>query len=249
MYCTAAVACKALRAIGRDHPLHAIGRGAIALKQMRIITIGRIRPIRRMNSIAEFRMRSSLLEKKTKGSRRGRLRCGLVLALLLWAAGGALAADPARDCYPIRIEGAVVCAELAVTDAEVQKGLMGRTAMAPDAGMLFIYARPKRLSFWMKNTVLSLDIGYFDAFGVLQEIHPMAPLDLRPVVSVSDRIRFALELARGGFARMGLAVGARMDLAGVDAAIAARGFDVSVQPAIPGPSPAAAPPADGGTQP
>ncbi len=163
-------------------------------------------------------------------SKQRRFRiCGLVPALLLWAAAPVLAADPPGDCHPIRIDGAVVCAELAVTNPEVLRGLMGRTTLAPGAGMLFIYARPKRLSFWMKDTPLSLDIGFFDATGVLREIHPLAPLDRTPVVSAGDGMRFALEVPRGGFTRAGLEIGARMDLGSVDAALAARGVDLSVQ--------------------
>jgi uncharacterized membrane protein (UPF0127 family) len=156
----------------------------------------------------------------------------LLLGLLLCWAAPVLGDDGGAPCHPIRIEAAVICAELAATDAEVRQGLMGRTRLAPDAGMLFIYARPRRLSFWMKDTLLSLDIGFFDAAGVLQEIHPLVPLDLRSVVSRGD----GMEVPRGGFARAGLEIGARMDLGSVDAALKARGFAVSVQP------PPAAPP-------
>ena len=167
--------------------------------------------------------------------RAGRCRhqaCGWCAALIcFFLTAGCLVADRSpRPCHPIRIEGATLCAELAITDAEVQRGLMGRPAMGADEGMLFIYAVPRRLSFWMKDTTLSLEIGYFDAAGVLREIHPLEPLDLTPVNSASARIRFALELPRGGFARWKLAIGARLDLASVDAALAARGATVSVQP-------------------
>ena len=153
-----------------------------------------------------------------------------VLIFVFLTAGCVATAEPPRSCQSIRIDAATICVELAITDEEVQRGLMGRPAMGADEGMLFIYAVPRRLSFWMKDTVLRLEIGYFDAAGVLREIYPLAPLDLTPVISASARIRFALELPRGGFARWGLAIGARMDLASVDAALAARGGTVSVQP-------------------
>lgn len=148
--------------------------------------------------------------------------------LLAWAAGGA--AGSAGGCHSLRIGKATVCAELAVTDAQLQRGLMGRASLPADTGMLFVYAAPRRLVFWMKNTLVPLDIGYFDAVGVLREIHPLAPLDETPVPSRSDRLRFALEVPRGWFACHGIEPGARLDLESVDAALRARGLDISVRP-------------------
>ncbi len=133
-------------------------------------------------------------------------------------------------CHRLAVDGQPLCAELAITDAQVQRGLMGRGAIGADEGMLFIYAQPMQMQFWMKNTPLELDIGYFDADGLLQEIHPLAPLDLSIVASRSTRIRFALEVRRGWFADHGLAVGSRLDLALVDAAIAEEGVAISIRP-------------------
>lgn len=151
---------------------------------------------------------------------------GLLLLL------GACAATPAprRPCHPIRIDAAVICAEMALTDEAVRRGLMGRRSLGADKGMLFVYAAPRRLRFWMKDTLLRLDLGYFDAAGVLREIHPLEPLDETPVPSSGDRLRFALETPRGWFARHGIAPGARLDLESVDAALRACGVKVSVQP-------------------
>jgi uncharacterized membrane protein (UPF0127 family) len=153
------------------------------------------------------------------------------LPWVLIIALGCAPAPVARDlpCYRLRVEHQVLCAALAITDDEVRQGLMGRRTIGPDEGMLFVYARPGRMQFWMKNTPLDLDIGYFDAAGILREIYPLAPLDETPVVSRSDRIRFALEVPRGWFAQRGLTPGARLDLALVDAALAERGANVSVQ--------------------
>ena len=154
-------------------------------------------------------------------------RYGGLLLLL-----GACAATPAprRACHPIRIDASVICAEMALTDEALRQGLMGRRSLGADEAMLFVYAAPRRLRFWMKDTYLPLDIGYFDAAGVLREIHPLEPLDKTPVPSAGDRLRFALETPRGWYARNGLAPGARLDLADVDAALQACGVDVSVQP-------------------
>jgi len=137
--------------------------------------------------------------------------------------------DKDRRCFRLRVAHQGLCAELAITDAEVAQGLMGRRAIAADEGMLFVYGEPRQMHFWMKDTSLTLDIGYFDPAGILQEIHPMAPMDLTPVSSRSHRIRFALEVRRGWFADHGLTPGARLSLDLVDEALAARGVNISVQ--------------------
>jgi uncharacterized protein len=65
----------------------------------------------------------------------------------------------------------------------------------------------------MRNTRIPLDIGYFDADGVLREIHALYPFDETPVPSRSNRMQFALEVNRGWFERNGVTAGAQLDLA------------------------------------
>ncbi len=66
--------------------------------------------------------------------------------------------------------------ELAVTESQQSRGLMHRPEMLDDWGMLFIYPREQHLSFWMKNTLISLDMIFIDGdgevVGVVQEAEP-----------------------------------------------------------------------------
>ena len=89
---------------------------------------------------------------------------------------------------------------------------MFRSALDPDAGMLFVFPRARRMSFWMRNTAIPLDIGFFDSDGRLREIHALRPFEERPVVSQSDQLRFALEVNRGWFSAHGVKPGALIDM-------------------------------------
>jgi uncharacterized membrane protein (UPF0127 family) len=114
---------------------------------------------------------------------------------------------------------------LAVRGHEQQRGLMHVREMPADEGMIFVYPKPQRMSFWMRNTYIPLDIGFFDASGTLLEVHPMFPHVEDPVASVSDEIRYALEMNQGWYAANGLGPGAKLDIAGLREALRARGFE------------------------
>lgn len=77
--------------------------------------------------------------------------------------------------------------------------------------MLFVFDRDRRLSFWMKNTTIPLSLAYLSADGTVREIFDLAPESLRPVES-SFAVRFALEVNRGAFARLGIKPGDKIQL-------------------------------------
>ena len=64
--------------------------------------------------------------------------------------------------------------EVAVTTEELQRGLMDRTYLADDGGMLFFYGYPKIAAFWMKNTRIPLDVIFLNAEGVILQVNTMA---------------------------------------------------------------------------
>ncbi|MBI4326880.1 MAG: DUF192 domain-containing protein [Chloroflexi bacterium] len=99
-------------------------------------------------------------------------------------------------------------AEVARTPSQIQKGMMFRKEMAENEGMLFIFPRPHRASFWMKNTLIALSCAYLDAEGVILEIHDMKPLDETPIEAVSDQVSYVLETKQGWFERNKVGTGA-----------------------------------------
>ncbi len=151
----------------------------------------------------------------------------LILSVLLAACGrsdGAKSAGPksVEDRFAIKLGGQTVQMQIAALPAELQKGLMFRKTMGEDEGMLFVFTSPQQQGFWMRNTTLPLDIGYFDASGELKEIYPMYPLDERPVTSRGRDIQFCLEMNQGWYKRHDVKAGAKLDLKAVAAALKAR---------------------------
>ncbi len=129
------------------------------------------------------------------------------------------------DWFEIKVGPKTVRLQLAVREQEMMRGLMERRDLGADEGMLFVYAKPQRMSFWMRNTPTPLDIGYFNAHGMLEEIYPLHPFDERAVSSRSTLMQFALEMNQGWFRANGIRPGMEMDLAAVKAALQARGFE------------------------
>ncbi len=102
--------------------------------------------------------------------------------------------------------------EIAVTDDAHQQGLMGRTEMAEDAGMIFVFPDEQVRAFWMKDTLIPLSIAFYDADGVIVSIKDMEPCDQPscPLYSSDVPAVGALEVNAGAFERAGVAVGDRV---------------------------------------
>ena len=106
-----------------------------------------------------------------------------------------------------------VRAEVADERDERQTGLMGRTELAPDAGMLFVFGRERNLSFWMRNTLIPLSIAYIAADGRIVDIQDMEPLDDEPPSYASaEPAKYALEVNQGFFAERGVEVGGTVEI-------------------------------------
>ena len=87
--------------------------------------------------------------------------------------------------------------EIADDDPERAQGLMNRESLPQFSGMIFIYDKPQMVSFWMKNTLIPLDLLYFDSKGQLVDQFKSAmPGDLTPMPS-SLPVQFILEINGG----------------------------------------------------
>ena len=100
--------------------------------------------------------------------------------------------------------------EVAADDESRERGLMYRTAMAPDAGMLFDFHTPQMVSFWMENTVLPLDMLFVRADGTIARIKTNATPYSRENIPSGEPIELVIELNGGRAAALGIAEGARV---------------------------------------
>lgn len=136
-----------------------------------------------------------------------------LLAFLMWmAASSALSAACSEDRLAIRGDWgqAAFAVEVADTAETRAKGLMFREDMARFAGMLFIYERPVHARFWMKNTLIPLDILFADNSGTVTRIHKMAvPLD-ETSIDGGFGVRYVLEVNGGMTDRLGITEGSQI---------------------------------------
>jgi len=100
--------------------------------------------------------------------------------------------------------------EVVDTVATRAQGLMNRAKMARSSGMIFIYEQPQSVTFWMKNTLIALDMLFVDGTGMVTRVHSNAtPHDLTPIVG-GDDILAVLEINGGLAALMGIEPGSQM---------------------------------------
>ncbi len=99
-------------------------------------------------------------------------------------------------------------AEMCLTLQQLATGLMFRPGIGEDEAMLFVFPRPQRAAFYMKNVNFDIDAAYIDADGIITEIVRLKKLELEPVPSKSEAIQYVLETAPGWFERQGIGVGA-----------------------------------------
>ena len=100
--------------------------------------------------------------------------------------------------------------ELAETPAQMTQGLMFRTSLAPDAGMLFDYKQPTAATMWMRNTLIPLDMLFVDAQGRIVNIHQRAVPQSLDVIAAAAPVRAVIELNGGTASRLGIEPGDRV---------------------------------------
>ncbi len=102
---------------------------------------------------------------------------------------------------------AEVTAEMAITPIQDQTGMMFRTNMPENNGMIFPLAYPQQASFWMANCPLPLTAAYIDPAGQIVEIHDLHSFDTNSVASRANNILYVLEMNKDWFTRHHIVVG------------------------------------------
>jgi uncharacterized membrane protein (UPF0127 family) len=117
----------------------------------------------------------------------------------------------AFDTTQMKIKDRPFTIEIADTEAKHAQGLMDRTSLPADRGMLFVFKTPDTYSFWMHNTLIPLDIIFLNAEGKVLEIHHRRPLD-DTGRGPRDPALFVIELNAGAAQTIGLKPGDTVSL-------------------------------------
>ncbi len=110
----------------------------------------------------------------------------------------------------LSIGGHLVKAEIAENDTDCARGLMFRTFLKPDDGMLFVFNQTGEHCFWMRNTKIPLSIAFINASGVIVNIDEMQPETLDKHCPEKP-VRYALEMNSKWYASKGIKSGVKID--------------------------------------
>lgn len=136
----------------------------------------------------------------------------IISAAMLFAGHATAQNSCDTSTIDIRSDGSSVRFAIEVVDTARDRavGLMNRPSMPRFSGMLFVYESEREVSFWMRNTMIPLDMIFIDSAGVIQNIHENAiPYDESSIFG-GDAIQYVLEI-NGGMARaLGISVGSEV---------------------------------------
>ena len=154
-----------------------------------------------------------------------RLSLGLALLAAGWLCGAAARAQEvcAPGAVDLRDADGQLRFEVEVVDdmAERSRGLMFRESLPQFGGMLFVYETPQPVAFWMKNTLIPLDMLFFDGAGRLVRVKEAAqPHDETPVIG-GNAIRYVLEITAGLARKLDIDLGAELRHPSLDQTTAA----------------------------
>ena len=116
-------------------------------------------------------------------------------------------AQPKLPTLRLRLGAHELDAEVCLNRDQIATGLMFRSGIGSEEGMLFIFPEPYRPAFYMKNVRFDIDVAYIDPEGVITEIVRLKAQDRTPVPSKSERVQFVLEAAPDYFTKHGLGAG------------------------------------------
>lgn len=125
-------------------------------------------------------------------------------------AAGSESANGTLRTLALTVAGHRITAEVADTPDTRTLGLMHRFSLRQDHGMIFVFARPEPLGFWMKNTFIPLSIAFIDTTGEILNIDDMAPQTETTHPSRGPAL-YALEMRKGWFRDHGVKAGDRIE--------------------------------------
>jgi hypothetical protein len=129
--------------------------------------------------------------------------------LLVSGCGGEAAGASGLPTAEIRLGGEALIVEVAATPEARRQGLMNREELPADRGMLFVFRGSDYRSFWMKDTSIALSVAYIREDGMITGIYELEPFSLESVDSAAP-VKYALEVNRGTFRRLGVGPGDRV---------------------------------------
>jgi uncharacterized membrane protein (UPF0127 family) len=150
----------------------------------------------------------------------------MIFELALLLAANTPAPMPTPQTLPqitVRAPRADLHLQVALTEDQRERGLMSVTKLAPHTGMIFVFVSDSPVAFWMKDTLISLDMVFVSADGSVRKIFPRVsvvspslPDKLIPIEQA--KAKYVIELPAGEAASDGLRIGTRIDVDDVPAA-------------------------------
>lgn len=146
-----------------------------------------------------------------------------LLLILVFLAPALAAAQPGVDRPQprLRVEPLIIVTrdgtrhvfrtEMAIRPEDQTVGMMFRTEMAPDEGMLFDWGQPRESAMWMRNTLISLDMVFIAADGRIHRIAERAVPQSLATIESRGPVRATLEIQGGAAERLSLRVGDRVE--------------------------------------
>lgn len=140
-----------------------------------------------------------------------------LVPVLFLLSGCAHAAQPTHSAPTVELHGQQFSVEFASDEPSREHGLMMRTVLAPDHSMLFTFPVSAPQAFWMKNTLIPLDILYFGSDRHLVSMQldvPPCKADPCPIYPSEGSAQYVLELAAGTAKRIGASIGDELKISG-----------------------------------
>jgi uncharacterized membrane protein (UPF0127 family) len=135
-----------------------------------------------------------------------------LLVIALWFSGPALAQEtPQTQLQRITLSAGIhqMDIQVALTPEQHQIGLMYRSEMPQNEGMLFVFQAPSKQCFWMKNTILPLTAAFVADDGSIVNLEDMKPQTTDSHCSLKP-VRYVLEMNQGWFGKKGLRAGSKL---------------------------------------